>query len=250
MDGARPRPWRAPARLPRSPPGEARPVRRGRVRDLAAHRHRAHRRPTQETPPLSIPTGRLDVPRAQPPREDLDGQPLQLGRSAGQARPDPRIEGLGAIGHLRDPVLEGHTDAKGTAEYNQRLSEQRAEAVKTWLAEHERLGKTRFVTQGSGAEKPVAPNTRPDGSDDPEGRQKNPPRRGRRPEALSPAAPAVVVPGGGRRVSDADGPAAVGGAAPPRRRRSRRACRGWRTRRSRSAWRPACSRRSTPSAPR
>ncbi len=74
----------------------------------------------------------------------------------------------------RGPVrVEGHTDAKGTAEYNQRLSVQRAEAVKAWFVEHEGLGKTRFVTHGFGAEKPVAPNTRPDGSDDPEGRQKN-----------------------------------------------------------------------------
>ncbi len=74
----------------------------------------------------------------------------------------------------RGPVrVEGHTDAKGTAECNQRLSVQRAEAVRAWLAAREGLGKTRFVTQGFGAEKPVAPNTRPDGSDDPEGRQKN-----------------------------------------------------------------------------
>jgi len=30
-----------------------------------------------------------------------------------------------------------------------------------------------MTTQGFGASKPVAPNTKPDGSDDPEGRQKN-----------------------------------------------------------------------------
>jgi outer membrane protein OmpA-like peptidoglycan-associated protein len=35
---------------------------------------------------------------------------------------------------------------------------------------HDRLS---FSTQGFGAKKPVAPNTEPDGSDDPEGRQKN-----------------------------------------------------------------------------
>ncbi len=66
----------------------------------------AHRRPTQETPPLAIPEGRLDVPRAQPPRIHLDGQPLQFSCSAGQARPDPRLEGLQPIRHLRDPVLD------------------------------------------------------------------------------------------------------------------------------------------------
>jgi outer membrane protein OmpA-like peptidoglycan-associated protein len=31
----------------------------------------------------------------------------------------------------------------------------------------------RFITAGFGAENPVAPNTKPDGSDDPDGRQKN-----------------------------------------------------------------------------
>jgi outer membrane protein OmpA-like peptidoglycan-associated protein len=30
-----------------------------------------------------------------------------------------------------------------------------------------------FVTHGYGEENPVAPNMKPDGSDDPEGRQKN-----------------------------------------------------------------------------
>jgi photosystem I P700 chlorophyll a apoprotein A2 len=30
-----------------------------------------------------------------------------------------------------------------------------------------------FATKGFGATKPVAPNQKPDGSDDPEGRQKN-----------------------------------------------------------------------------
>jgi outer membrane protein OmpA-like peptidoglycan-associated protein len=31
----------------------------------------------------------------------------------------------------------------------------------------------RFLAQGFGATHPVAPNAKPDGSDDPEGRQKN-----------------------------------------------------------------------------
>lgn len=69
--------------------------------------------------------------------------------------------------------IEGHTDAKGSDAYNQRLSERRAASVKTWLATKEGLNDRRFTTQGLGARKPVAPNKKPDGSDDPEGRQKN-----------------------------------------------------------------------------
>ncbi len=69
--------------------------------------------------------------------------------------------------------IEGHTDSKGNDAYNQKLSERRANSVKAWLIEKEGLGKLQFATQGFGAKKPVAPNTKPDGSDDPEGRQKN-----------------------------------------------------------------------------
>jgi outer membrane protein OmpA-like peptidoglycan-associated protein len=69
--------------------------------------------------------------------------------------------------------VEGYTDAKGSDSYNQKLSERRAVSVKTWFANKEHLRDVQFSTQGFGAKNPVAPNTKPDGSDDPEGRQKN-----------------------------------------------------------------------------
>ena len=69
--------------------------------------------------------------------------------------------------------IEGHTDSKGNDAYNQKLSERRAASVKTWFTVKEGLGKVQFSTQGFGAKKPVASNTKTDGSDDPEGRQKN-----------------------------------------------------------------------------
>ena len=69
--------------------------------------------------------------------------------------------------------IEGHTDSKGSDTYNQKLSELRANAVKDWLVNKEGLKNVRFATQGFGAKRPVAPNKKPDGSDDPEGRQKN-----------------------------------------------------------------------------
>jgi outer membrane protein OmpA-like peptidoglycan-associated protein len=68
--------------------------------------------------------------------------------------------------------ITGHTDAKGSDTYNQRLSERRADAVKRWL-EANGLGGTSFTTAGRGAKEPVAPNAKPDGSDDPEGRARN-----------------------------------------------------------------------------
>lgn len=73
----------------------------------------------------------------------------------------------------RKAVVEGHTDAKGNDQYNQRLSERRALAVKQWLENREGLKGMGLQTRGWGAKRPVAPNTKPDGSDDPNGRQKN-----------------------------------------------------------------------------
>jgi outer membrane protein OmpA-like peptidoglycan-associated protein len=70
-------------------------------------------------------------------------------------------------------TIEGHTDAKGLAPYNQQLSERRARSVRQWLMVKGSLGDMHFLTNGYGAKKPVAPNLKPDGSDDPEGRQKN-----------------------------------------------------------------------------
>ncbi|MBI4641633.1 MAG: OmpA family protein, partial [Candidatus Tectomicrobia bacterium] len=69
--------------------------------------------------------------------------------------------------------IEGHTDAKGSDAYNQKLSEGRAKAVRDWLVQKEGVKGVRFVTRGFGSKQPVAPNTKPDGSDDSEGRQKN-----------------------------------------------------------------------------
>jgi outer membrane protein OmpA-like peptidoglycan-associated protein len=49
----------------------------------------------------------------------------------------------------------------------------RAEAVKAWLTKQPSLKQIPFAAAGYGATRPVAPNIRPDGSDDPDGRQKN-----------------------------------------------------------------------------
>jgi outer membrane protein OmpA-like peptidoglycan-associated protein len=70
-------------------------------------------------------------------------------------------------------MIEGYTDAKGSDRYNQKLSERRAQTVRKWLIERKGLGAVRMTARGYGKNKPVAPNTKPDGSDDPEGRQKN-----------------------------------------------------------------------------
>ena len=69
-------------------------------------------------------------------------------------------------------LIEGHTDAKGSDSYNAKLSDRRAVSVKTWFAKHG-VAANSMQTHGWGAAKRVAPNKHPDGSDDPDGRQKN-----------------------------------------------------------------------------
>jgi outer membrane protein OmpA-like peptidoglycan-associated protein len=67
--------------------------------------------------------------------------------------------------------IEGHTDNKGLKDYNQKLSERRANSVKAWLVAH---GISSPLTiRGWGAARPAAPNALPNGRDDPAGRQKN-----------------------------------------------------------------------------
>jgi len=70
-------------------------------------------------------------------------------------------------------AIQGYTDALGGDAYNQKLSERRAAAVKAWMVKREGLASVQFTTTGFGARNPVAPNRKPDGSDDPEGRQLN-----------------------------------------------------------------------------
>ena len=74
-----------------------------------------------------------------------------------------------AVGHIR---IDGHTDSKGADDYNQTLSEQRAESVRDWLATEGGLGDRTFVTAGFGERQPVEPNEVA-GGDNPVGRQRN-----------------------------------------------------------------------------
>lgn len=69
--------------------------------------------------------------------------------------------------------IHGHTDSIGSDAYNQTLSQKRADAVKTYLVQKLDIAADRLQTKGFGEAEPVAPNTNPDGSDNPQGRQKN-----------------------------------------------------------------------------
>ena len=70
-------------------------------------------------------------------------------------------------------AIEGHTDGRGADDYNQKLSEARAASVKQWLVTNAKIDGAAISTRGLGKTRPVAPNAKPDGSDDPQGRARN-----------------------------------------------------------------------------
>ncbi len=68
--------------------------------------------------------------------------------------------------------IAGHTDDKGTDDYNLNLSRARAETVKVQLVA---LGvpEAQVITTALGKAQPLSPNQKADGTDDPSGRSKN-----------------------------------------------------------------------------
>lgn len=68
-------------------------------------------------------------------------------------------------------AIVGYTDSVGAPSYNADLSQRRANAVRDAL--QPLAPAVRFTVDGRGAADPVAPNTNPDGSDDPVGRARN-----------------------------------------------------------------------------
>ncbi|WP_256869097.1 OmpA family protein [Sphingobium lactosutens] len=93
----------------------------------------------------------------------------------------PALKGGGAI------TLHGHSDSRGSDGDNKVASRIRAEKVRDYLVE-KGVAKDRITLVALGEARPIAPNAKEDGSDDPEGRAKN-----RRVE-VHVALPTIVVP--------------------------------------------------------
>jgi outer membrane protein OmpA-like peptidoglycan-associated protein/tetratricopeptide (TPR) repeat protein len=68
--------------------------------------------------------------------------------------------------------IQSHTDSKGSDQYNEKLSQKRAESVVSYLIS-KGIQPVRLKAKGYGESKPIAPNDKPDGSDNPEGRAMN-----------------------------------------------------------------------------
>lgn len=76
--------------------------------------------------------------------------------SLGQALSDDKLKGATFL-------IAGHTDAAGSGEYNQGLSERRAEAVKEFLAKTFKLDPTTLIAVGYGKEQLKLPHAPLDG---------------------------------------------------------------------------------------
>jgi outer membrane protein OmpA-like peptidoglycan-associated protein/tetratricopeptide (TPR) repeat protein len=69
--------------------------------------------------------------------------------------------------------IAAHTDSIGTKEYNQKLSDKRAQAAANYFINEKKIDKARFDIKSYGISQPSAPNLTPEGKDNPEGRAMN-----------------------------------------------------------------------------
>ena len=68
--------------------------------------------------------------------------------------------------------MGSHTDSVASDAYNYELSQRRADATVAYLIK-KGIAPERLKAKGYGESKPIARNTNPDGTDNPEGRQRN-----------------------------------------------------------------------------
>jgi OOP family OmpA-OmpF porin len=132
--------------------------------------------PAQPAPPAAAPAPAAPAPAPRPaPASVRQAVVIQADAlfdfDKSVLRPDGRKAIDDALAKLRGVDLEmviatGHTDSVGTPQYNQRLSERRAAAVKDYLVS-KGIAASKITTIGKGESQPVATNKTA------EGRQKN-----------------------------------------------------------------------------
>ena len=97
---------------------------------------------------------------------------LQFDTNSADLRSDHYAEIQRVVDFLRqyptaNAVIEGHTDSRGAAAYNQSLSERRAASVRNYLVNQADINADRLTSAGLGETRPIASN------DTAEGRAKN-----------------------------------------------------------------------------
>lgn len=105
------------------------------------------------------------VPSAPPAEAEPSSVALQVqfGYNSAEILPemitplDAVAEGIKMTGGIQRIVIEGHTDAHGAADYNVRLSRQRAAAVKQFLVARHGIPAESLVVLGRGKSAPLIP---------------------------------------------------------------------------------------------
>ncbi len=100
---------------------------------------------------------------------DFDRSNLKPG---GRARLDRLASDISRAERVSAIKIVGHTDSKGTDAYNMRLGQRRADTVAGYLSSRN-IPAAKITTRSMGESQPVAPNTQPNGKDNPEGRALN-----------------------------------------------------------------------------
>jgi OOP family OmpA-OmpF porin len=90
----------------------------------------------------------------------------------GRARLDQLASDIKRAERVSAVKIVGHTDSKGSDAYNMRLGQRRADTVASYLSSRNVPG-GKIRTSSMGESQPVAPNTLPNGKDNPEGRAQN-----------------------------------------------------------------------------
>jgi OmpA-OmpF porin, OOP family len=107
---------------------------------------------------------------APPPPKVLDKMTLRINfdfdkaviREADEAELKSAVEFVRKY-PLANVKIEGHTDSMGTEQYNQKLSEQRANAVKNYLIQKGAVQRADISTVGYGESRPIADNKTDEG---------------------------------------------------------------------------------------
>jgi OOP family OmpA-OmpF porin len=93
-------------------------------------------------------------------------------KPTGRNRLDQLASDINRAERLSTVKVVGHTDSKGTDAYNMRLGQRRADTVASYLVSRN-VPAAKIATNSMGESQPVAPNTLPNGRDNPEGRAQN-----------------------------------------------------------------------------
>jgi outer membrane protein OmpA-like peptidoglycan-associated protein len=127
-------------------------------------------------PPLVV-AAPAQVVYVQPARYSIPSDVLFAFDSA-TLRPDASAALAQTLATIRQAIpqpairVEGNTDSIGSVPYNNQLSLRRAQAVARWLADHG-VPRAAITEVGNGMSHPIAPNTLPNGQDNPQGRALN-----------------------------------------------------------------------------